>query len=153
MLCRWDASIITSLLYIVTSLLYRPLLLPIISHFSLPNLQMTIFPAKRWFFLSLSPKRSSSVQVSYLTSCCARRSLISYGPVVHTCTLYTETEQFYTFGFGSRNIGQWNFNHQEMKVQHFQPMPVTAILCNEIASPQRHSFIWYFCVPVAESRW
>ena len=40
MLCIWDASIITSLLSIITSLLRRPLLLPIITHFSLPNLQM-----------------------------------------------------------------------------------------------------------------
>ena len=42
MLCKWDASIITSLLRIITSLLRRPLLLPIITHFSLPNLQMEV---------------------------------------------------------------------------------------------------------------
>ena len=44
MLCKWDASIITSLLHIITSLLHRPLLLPIISHFSpsLQNLQMQL---------------------------------------------------------------------------------------------------------------
>ena len=41
MLCKWDSSIITSLLHIITSLLHRPLSLPIITHFSLPNLQMT----------------------------------------------------------------------------------------------------------------
>ena len=41
MLCKWDASIITLLLRIITSLLRRPLLLPIITHFSLPILQMT----------------------------------------------------------------------------------------------------------------
>ena len=40
MLCKWDASIIMSLLHIIMSLLHRPLLLPIITHFSLPNLQM-----------------------------------------------------------------------------------------------------------------
>ena len=39
---QMDASIITSLLRIITSLLYRSLLLPIFTHFSLPNLPMYI---------------------------------------------------------------------------------------------------------------
>ena len=46
MLCKWDASIITSLLVIITSLLRRSLLLPIITHFSLPNLQMDAVPER-----------------------------------------------------------------------------------------------------------
>ena len=40
MLCKQHASIITLSLCIIASLLHRPLLLSIITHFSLPNLQM-----------------------------------------------------------------------------------------------------------------
>ena len=40
MLCKGHASVITLLLRIITSLLHRVLLLPIIIYFNLPNLQM-----------------------------------------------------------------------------------------------------------------
>ena len=48
---QMDASIITSLLQIFTSLLHRPPLLPIITHFSLPNLQMYAELLVPWQYL------------------------------------------------------------------------------------------------------
>ena len=50
----------------------------------------------------------------------------------------SETEKIYTLGFGRRNIGKWNFDHWEIKVQHSaeQMVSYTYNLKESILSPE-----------------
>ena len=45
-----------------------------------------ISPCMRWFLLGRFPARRSHFRVSHHVTYCARRSLTSYWPVVHTCS-------------------------------------------------------------------
>ena len=45
-----------------------------------------IFPSMRWVLLGRFPARSSRFRASHHSTYCARRSLTSYRPVVHTCS-------------------------------------------------------------------
>ena len=45
-----------------------------------------ISPSKRWGLLGRSPARMSHIWASHHATYCARRSLTSYRPVVHTCS-------------------------------------------------------------------
>ena len=45
-----------------------------------------IFPSMRWVLLGRFPARRSRFRASHHSTYCARRSLTSYRPVVHTCS-------------------------------------------------------------------
>ena len=47
--------------------------------------KIEIFPSMRWVLLSRFPACRSRFRVSHHATYCARRSLTSYRPVVHTC--------------------------------------------------------------------